>query len=99
VAGAGAGVLFKLAVGSVAAMAAPAVRGEALAGLFLIAYCGMIIPVVGMGIATEYVAATTAMAWFTGVLVAPLAVIAALHASARRGPQLAAQPSPPAGGR
>jgi crotonobetainyl-CoA:carnitine CoA-transferase CaiB-like acyl-CoA transferase len=52
-----------------------------------------------MGIATEYVAATTAMAWFTGVLVALLAVIAALHASARRGPQLAAQPSPPAGGR
>ena len=99
IAGAGAGVLFKLAVGSIAAMATPAVRGEALAGLFLIAYCGMIIPVVGMGIATEYVAATTAMAWFTGVLVALLAAIAALHASARRRPQLAAQPSAPAGGR
>jgi MFS family permease len=99
IAGAGAGVLFKSTIGSVAAMAAPAVRGEALAGLFLIAYCGMIIPVVGMGIATEYVAATTAMAWFTGLLVALLAAIATLHASTRRRPRLAAQPSSPADGR
>jgi len=59
-------------------MAVPAMRGEALAGLFLIAYFGMIIPTVGMGIATEYVAATTAMAWFTGVLVALLAAIGGL---------------------
>jgi hypothetical protein len=99
IAGAGAGVLFKSAIGAVVGMAAPAVRGEALAGLFLIAYCGMIIPVVGMGIATEYVAATTAMAWFTGLLVALLAAIAALHASTRRRPRLAAQPGSPADGR
>jgi hypothetical protein len=61
------------------------VRGEALAGLFLIAYTGMIIPPVGMGIATEYVAATTAMDWFTGVLVALLAAVAVLVARTRAG--------------
>jgi MFS family permease len=83
VAGAGAGVLFKSGVGAVTAMAAPAVRGEALAGLFLVAYLGMIIPVVGMGIATEYVAATTAMDWFTGLLIALLAVIGALLVRSR----------------
>lgn len=84
VAGAGAGILFKSAVGSVAAMAPPALRGESLAGLFLIAYLGMIIPAVGMGIAAEYVAATTAMAWFTGLLLALLAAITALLASSAR---------------
>jgi hypothetical protein len=38
----------------------------------------MIIPVVGMGIAAQYIAATTAMAWFTGLIIALLAAIAAL---------------------
>jgi hypothetical protein len=32
----------------------------------------MIIPVVGMGIAAQYIAATTAMAWFTGLMIALL---------------------------
>jgi MFS family permease len=85
VAGAGAGVLFKTAVGSVAAMAPPALRGEALAGLFLIAYLGMIIPSVGMGIAAEYIAATTAMYWFAGLLLVFLAAITALLARTRVG--------------
>lgn len=91
VAGAGAGVLVKSGVGSVAAMAAPAVRGEALAGLFLFAYIGMIVPVIGMGIATEYVTSTTAMYWFTALLIAFLAAIATLQVSARH-----RQPSGPA---
>lgn len=86
VAGAGAGVLFKSGVGAVAAMAAPAVRGEALAGLFLFAYVGMIVPVLGMGIATEFVTATTAMYGFTGLLIALLAAIATLQLSTRRRP-------------
>jgi MFS family permease len=76
VAGAGAGVLFKSAVGAVAEMAAATVRGEALAGLFLIAYLGLIGPALGLGIATQYLAATTAMLWFSGMLLAVLAAIA-----------------------
>ena len=70
-------------------MAVPAMRGEALAGLFLIAYFGMIIPTVGMGIATEYVAATTAMAWFTGVLAAIGGLLVASYRRERRTAALA----------
>jgi MFS family permease len=78
VAGAGAGLLFKSAVAAVAAMAAPAVRGEALAGLFLIAYLGLIGPALGLGIATRFLPATTAMLWFSGALLALLGATAIL---------------------
>jgi MFS family permease len=83
-AGAGAGVLFKSAIGAVTAMAAPATRGEALAGLFLISYLGLVVPAIGLGIATQYTSATTAMLWFSGILLAVLAGAGALSASARR---------------
>ncbi|RBQ20764.1 MFS transporter [Spongiactinospora rosea] len=77
-AGIGAGMLFKAAVGAVAAMAAPARRGEALAGLFLISYVGLSLPAIGVGVATRFVPATTAMGWLTGVLVVLLAAVAVL---------------------
>jgi MFS family permease len=77
-AGIGAGVLFKSAVADVAAMAEPGRRGEALAGLFLISYLGLALPVVGLGIATRYTTATTAITWFTGVLLALLATVVVL---------------------
>ncbi|MGA5303874.1 MFS transporter [Nucisporomicrobium flavum] len=82
IAGAGAGLLFKSAIGSVAAAAAPHARGEALAGLFLIAYLGLIGPALGLGIATRYLPATTAMLWFTGLLLALLGVTAAARSRA-----------------
>ena len=44
VAGAGIGILFRAALGTVAAVADAERRGEALAGIFLIAYAGMTIP-------------------------------------------------------
>ncbi|HEY0698787.1 MAG TPA: hypothetical protein VGD43_13370, partial [Micromonospora sp.] len=47
-------------------------------GLFLISYLGLIVPAVGIGVATRYVAATTAMAWFTGALLVVLAVVGGL---------------------
>jgi hypothetical protein len=72
VAGGGAGVLFKSAVGTVVAMATPAKRGEALAGLFLISYLGLALPAIGLGIATRHTTVTTAMTWFIGVLLALL---------------------------
>jgi MFS family permease len=64
IAGAGAGVLFKSAVGTVAAMAAPAVRGEALATLFLAAYVGLIVPTLALGVASQLVDAQTSILWF-----------------------------------
>lgn len=78
VAGAGAGLLFKSAVGAVAGLAAPEERGEALAGLFLVAYLGMSLPAVGVGLAVRSVSAVTAMSWLTVLLVALLAVIGLL---------------------
>lgn len=78
IAGAGAGVLFKTAVGSVAAMAAPAGRGEALAGIFLIAYLGLTVPVIAIGLATLSFATVTVMAWFAAILLILLAGIAVL---------------------
>jgi hypothetical protein len=78
VAGIGAGVLFKAAIGTVAAMAVPVRQGEALAGLFLVSYLGLILPALGIGIATRTVTATTAMTWFTGILLVILVGTATL---------------------
>jgi MFS family permease len=81
VAGAGAGVLFKSALATLLGSAEPAKRGEVAAGLFLVAYVGLSIPVLGVGIATLYVSATTAMLLFSGALVAVLAVLGILLAA------------------
>ncbi|WP_346386313.1 MFS transporter [Nocardioides sp.] len=79
--GIGAGLLFKAAVGAVASMAAPAKRGEALAGLFLISYLGLSLPAVGIGILTRYVSSTTAM---TSLAVVVLAILGAVATLSRR---------------
>ncbi len=84
VAGAGAGLLFKSAVGTITATAAPEVRGEALAGLFLIAYLGLIGPALGLGIATQFVTATTAMLGFSAILLALLAATATIFVAFSR---------------
>ncbi|MER6066341.1 MFS transporter [Streptomyces sp. NPDC001792] len=78
VAGIGAGVLFKASLGTVAALAVPAKRSEALAGLFLISYLGLTAPAVGIGVATRSFSATTVMTWFAGVLLVLLGTVAAL---------------------
>lgn len=75
-AGAGAGVLFKSAVGQVAATAAPAQRGEALAGLFLASYLGLALLPVGLGVASRSMSLTDATTWFTVVVLALLAAVA-----------------------
>jgi hypothetical protein len=76
--GIGAGMLFKAAVGAVAAMAAPAKRGEALAGLFLISYVGLSLPALSIGIVARYATATAAMTWLAVVLLAILGAVATL---------------------
>ena len=77
-AGVGAGMLFKAAIGTVVAMAAPGKRSEALAGLFLIAYLGLSIPALGIGIATRSIDATTAMTWLAAILLVLLGAVAVL---------------------
>jgi MFS family permease len=87
VVGAGAGVLFKTSVGEVAAMASPEKRGETLAGLFLIAYLGLVVPAVGIGIVTRFTSAVTTVTWFAGVVIALLLGVAAVHTHDGRPPR------------
>ncbi|MDQ1562533.1 MAG: hypothetical protein QOE85_1874, partial [Actinomycetota bacterium] len=63
-AGGGAGLLFKsgLLVGS--GLAEPQFRGEALAGLFLFSYIGLVVPVLGVGTATLFVPLAITLLWF-----------------------------------
>lgn len=50
-AGAGVGLLFRSAIGVAASLAAPDRRGEVLAAIFLIAYIGLAVPVLLVGVA------------------------------------------------
>ena len=59
-------------------------RGEALAGLFLMAYLGITVPVVLLGILVQYVATEPAMLAFGALLLVLLGVAARGVAGARR---------------
>lgn len=74
-AGSGAGVLFKGTVSTVVSLAEPQRRGEALAGLFLAAYIGLSVPVLGLGFGTLYVSQQVALVGFASVLVTICAVV------------------------
>ncbi len=50
VAGAGVGILFRGALATAGALAAPGRRGEVLAGVFLVAYVGLAVPVLLLGL-------------------------------------------------
>jgi MFS family permease len=78
-AGAGGGVLFKVAIGTIAGLAPEEKRGEALAGLFLTSYVGLIIPAVGVGVLTLYLSTQVSMLCFGAVLIAVLGIIGALR--------------------
>jgi hypothetical protein len=56
--------------------APPESRAEVLAGYFLGAYIGLSVPVIGLGIATEYVPARDVMLGFAAVAVAAIALSA-----------------------
>lgn len=68
-AGAGAGLLFKAALGRTAAMVAPHERAEALALVFLVAYAGLVVPVLAVGVGLVYLPAPMVLGMFA-VLVA-----------------------------
>jgi MFS family permease len=82
VAGAGAGLVFKGSL-AVAASTAPAgSRAEVLAGFFLGAYIGLSVPVVGLGVVTQYIPARDAMLVFAAL--AAIAIAASVSAVTRR---------------
>ncbi|MEV4139818.1 MFS transporter [Dactylosporangium sp. NPDC049742] len=69
VAGGGAGALLKGAVSTVVDLASPATRGEALAAVFLGGYLGLAVPVLGLGVATQFLPARVALLGFAAVTV------------------------------
>ena len=75
-AGAGAGAVFKGTISTVLDIAPDAAKGEALAGLFLAAYLGLAVPVLGLGLATQAFSARTALLGFSVVLAAVIALVA-----------------------
>nr|GID81481.1 putative multi-drug efflux transporter [Actinoplanes derwentensis] len=93
-AGIGAGILFKASIGTVAALAAPAERGAALAGLFLIAYVALAASALSIGVATLFTGVITVMTWFAAALLLMLAAVAVL---AHR-PNTVRPPASPAAG-
>ncbi|HST80427.1 MAG TPA: MFS transporter [Kineosporiaceae bacterium] len=81
IAGSGVGVLFKGALATAAGLALPQARGETLAGVFLAAYAGLVVPVLGIGLATlEFPLRSVLLGFAAGVLL----VIAAVSTKIRR---------------
>lgn len=78
VAGAGAGLMFKGALGTVVAISLPEHRAEALAGIYLAAYLGLTGPVIGLGALTQIASTRVSLLAFSGLLV--LAILAAAPA-------------------
>jgi hypothetical protein len=74
--GAGAGALFKGALGTVVAIATDDGRAEALAGLFLGGYIGLAVPIIGLGVTLQF---TTPRVGLLGFALA-LTVLAAIAA-------------------
>ncbi|MET9819498.1 MFS transporter [Streptomyces sp. NPDC006355] len=71
--GAGGGLAFRAALTAAGSTAPPESRAEVLAGFFLGAYVGLSLPVVGLGIATQYAPARTVMLVF--VVIVAIAVV------------------------
>jgi MFS family permease len=83
VTGAGGGLVFRGALAAAVSTAPPESRAEVLAGYFLGAYVGLSVPVVGLGIATQYVSARAVMLVFV-VLVAVAVVLCTRAVRAER---------------
>lgn len=73
VAGAGAGIAFKGSMSTVLATAAAHRRGETATALFLAAYVGLTVPVLGLGLAAQRLPVTVALYAFGSALLIALA--------------------------
>ncbi|WP_433795877.1 MFS transporter [Actinoplanes sp. CA-252034] len=84
-AAAGAGVLFKAGIGTVAALATGTERGAALAGIFLIAYVALAVSALAIGVAVLAAPVITVMTWFAAILLIMLAGVAVLSRQSSNG--------------
>lgn len=82
ISGAGVGALFKSSLAVAGELAEPERRGETLAAIFLVAYCGLALPVLAIGAALT-VAPQIAVLLVFVVLVGLVTVIAALRMRAQ----------------
>jgi MFS family permease len=93
VAGAGGGLMFKGAIGTVSEISLPGRHAEAVAGIFLAAYIGLAGPVIGLGALTQILSTRVSLLIFSGVL--GLGILAAAPALlGGRGPRASARPHP-----
>jgi MFS family permease len=93
VVGAGAGLMFKGALATVAEISSDEHRAEALAGVFLAAYLGLAGPVIGLGALTQFASTRVSVLVFAGLL--SLAILAAAPALlGRRRAHRSSQPQP-----
>lgn len=67
-AGVGVGLVFRGAVATAASLAGPTSRGEVLAALFLIAYAGLAIPVLAIGLGLALLPADVALLIFSALI-------------------------------
>ncbi len=79
-AGGAAGLLFKAALGRTASLVPPGERAEALALVFLVAYAGLVVPVLAVGVGLVYVPTAVVL----GVFVVLVALAGGWSASAMR---------------
>jgi MFS family permease len=82
VAGAGVGIQFRLSVGVAASLAQPSSRGEVLAALFLLAYAGLVVPVLLLGVALAFLPGTVVLLGFVAIVL--VLAVASTLAMARR---------------
>jgi MFS family permease len=68
VGGAGIGLVFRGAVATAASLAGPGSRGEVLAALFLIAYAGLAVPALAIGVGVALLPAQTALLLFSAII-------------------------------
>ena len=90
VVGVGVGLMFKGAIATVAEVSSEEHRAEVLAGLFLAAYLGLAVPVIGLGALTLIASTRVSLLVFAGLLAAgTLGAAPALlgRGTARRSPQ------------
>ncbi|MHB1432690.1 MAG: MFS transporter [Streptosporangiaceae bacterium] len=83
IAGAGAGAAFKNSIATALAIAPEGARGETLAALFVAAYLGLTVPVVGLGVATQMLSTRAAVLGFAAVLIAVAGLVSRRLATQR----------------
>ncbi len=83
IAGAGVGVQFRSSIAVAASLAQPTARGEVLAAIFLIAYAGLAVPVLLLGLALAFLPSTVVLLGFSAIVLV-MAVWASLAMAARR---------------